>query len=250
MAWIDSHAHLVSDGVYEHCETYLKQCQEHNVNQILVICANEKELKRALALPFDIAIGIHPSDINSGSENELKRMLDYYPHPQIVAIGEIGLDYYWDDSQKERQKELFREQLTIANQLDLPIVVHVRSSMADILAILKDTEVKRHGVIHCFSGTASEAIELTDMGYYLGFGGILTFKNAESVREAFTITPKDRVLSETDTPYLSPVPMRGKPNQPAHVRYVGEKMAELWGLDALITQQILQENYDILFKKD
>lgn len=253
MGWIDSHAHLVSDSMYNNIEENIKNAKEADIERILIICGNLEQVKRGILWAekesmLDLAIGVHPSDVHEVDEKEYLEMITYLDHPSVVAVGEIGLDYYWDTTYSDIQKEYFIKQLQLANDKELPIIVHVRSSIEDTLVHLEKYDKHHVGVIHCFSETPDIGVKLQDWGYYLGYGGILTFKNGENVRENFKVTSKDRVLSETDSPYLAPIPKRGKPNQSAYVAYVGDYIANLWNMDKDETQNILRKNYERLFK--
>ncbi|NLL75123.1 MAG: TatD family hydrolase [Erysipelothrix sp.] len=252
--WIDSHAHIVSEGLIEDFDDIIHNAIENNIGKICIICGSLKQVEEALKrvegnTMFDLAVGIHPTTVHERSEEEFLAMMAYLDHPQVVAVGEIGLDYYWDETYKVEQNEMFIRQIEYANQHKLPIIVHMRNSWEDIYTTLKDNLVNETGVIHCFSEGVDEANKFLDLGYYLGFGGILTFKNGDNVRDVLSVTPKDRVLSETDSPYLAPVPKRGKRNEPAHVMYVGEKIGELQKeVPDSVKSQII-ENYQRLFKK-
>lgn len=252
--WIDSHAHIVSDGLIEDFDEIVENAINNNVKKICIICGSLKQVKEALNRVegnpmFDLAIGIHPTTVHERDEEEFEAMMTYLDHPQVVAVGEIGLDYYWDVSHKELQIEMFKKQIEIANKHKLPVIIHMRNSWEDIYTILESNKVNEVGVIHCFSEGPEEARKFLDLGYYLGFGGILTFKNGDNVREVLEMTPIDRILSETDSPYLAPVPKRGKRNEPSFVMYVGEKIGEL---NKTVPEDVMKqiiENYKSLFKK-
>lgn len=252
--WIDSHCHMVSEGMLEFFEELKERCLENNVRKVLIICGSLDQVEQAIKLTendpmFDLAVGIHPTTVHERSQEEFAAMMQYLDHPKVVAVGEIGLDYYWDETYKELQLQLFKQQIEIANEKQMPIIVHVRSSVEDTITTLSANPVDKKGVIHCFSEGSQEAKTLLDMGYFLGFGGILTFKNGDNVREALEVTPLNRVLIETDSPYLAPVPKRGKKNEPAFVMYVGEKMIELKKLRKLEIQEQVNKNYYQLFTK-
>lgn len=252
--WIDSHAHMVSEGMLENFELLKQRSIEMNVGKILIICGDIEQVKTAIKLTenddmFDLAIGVHPTTVQERSEEEFAQMMSYLDHPKVVALGEIGLDYYWDDTYKELQKEVLVKQIHLANEKDLPIIVHLRSSNDDLLQVLKDHPVNNKGVIHCFSEGSEEAKIYLEMGYYLGFGGILTFKNGDNVRESLAVTPDNRILSETDSPYLAPVPKRGKTNEPSFVSYVGEALSKERNTSSEEIQNTIKLNYSNLFIK-
>ena len=170
-------------------------------------------------------------------------MMSYLDEPQVKFVGEIGLDYYWDTSYTELQKEMFTKQIQYANAHNLPIAIHMRDSSDDVYEILKKHPVNRKGIAHCFTEDVESAKRFVDMGYYIGVGGIVTFKNGENIRNLVTELPQDRLLSETDSPFLAPQPYRGKKNQPAYVSYVGKEIAKLKGLTESEVQAIIYDNY-------
>ena len=182
-----------------------------------------------LAERFDhvyAAVGIHPGDCADTVEQDYEALRELAKHEKVVAIGEIGLDYYWDSNPpKEFQQEVFRRQIDLALELDLPVIVHDREAHGDSLAIVLEYP-KLRGVFHCFSGSPEMAQELLKRGWYLGFDGPITYKNARRSPEVVAVTPLDRIVIETDAPYLTPVPFRGKRNDSRHLSYVVEKLAE------------------------
>lgn len=255
--WIDSHAHLASDELFPQFDALVENAKAAEVGKINIICGNLKELKRILPLiegnpMFDLSVGIHPMGVQDSNEEEIFEMQSYYTHPQVVCVGEIGLDYYWDETYRDLQHVILKKHIAFANHYKLPVAIHLRDksgstdAVDDLIQILKDNPVQEHGVIHCYSDTVENALIFLDMGFYLGFGGVMTFKNGDNVRDVLEITPEDRILTETDSPYLAPVPMRGKRNQPAFVSYVGKFINNHRGKDS---QELLMDNYYNLFKK-
>lgn len=177
------------------------------------------------------AVGVHPEDVNSYSDEAEKLIRDYLKHPKIIAIGEIGLDYYWDKSQTELQKEIFEKQILIAKEFKKPVLVHDREAHGDCFDILKKTKANETGVVmHCFSGSPEFAMECVREGFYIALGGMITFKNSKKAKEVAKIVPLDRLLVETDAPYMTPVPYRGRENEPAYVKYVAQEIADLRGI--------------------
>jgi len=251
MGLIDTHAHLTCDELYPEVYDILQRAQAVGIERILCICLNKKEAERAFALKekvpwIDIAAGFHPSDLYDLKEEDWRDMETIAHDERIVAIGEIGLDYHWDDVDKETQKRAFIRQIKMANELRKPILIHMRDATKDTLDLLRDyKEVK--GIMHCFSGSLETAKEAMKMGMYLSIGGPLTFKNARGLPEVVVQCPSDRLLIETDCPYLTPHPHRGKRNEPMYITYTCDKMAEVKGMDkdALVAQ--LRDNYDALF---
>ncbi|MDE8040740.1 TatD family hydrolase [Erysipelothrix rhusiopathiae] len=257
--WIDSHAHIASEGLVESFDELVSNAKSEGIDKICIICGSLKEIEDALEKTksdtdmFDLAIGIHPCDVKDAHEGDLEKMMAYLEHPQVVCVGEIGLDYYWDDSNREEQKAVFKRQLEIANEFGKPVAIHVRNgemnAMEDVLQILESHPARASGIVHCYSDTVENAKRLFELGFYIGVGGILTFKNGQNVRDVLNIAPIDRILTETDSPYLAPVPKRGKRNEPAFVRYTGEKIGELKDLTPQQVKSQIHQNYKTLFKR-
>lgn len=224
---IDSHAHIVKE-YYSDIEGLVKKLQEKNIKCVINCSTSIESCKEILELSKKTnnfllpALGIHPEtkdDFNRTNELE-----DLVKNNKPVAIGEIGLDYYWTKDNKEEQKELFINQLDIAEKYNLPILVHTRDSIQDTFDILKERKLK--GIIHCYSGSYEMAKEFIKLGYKLGIGGVLTFKNSKLYEVIEKISLKD-ILLETDSPFLSPEPLRGKQNNPYNIYYVAKRIAEI-----------------------
>jgi len=192
------------------------------------------------------AVGYHPGELSEYSEKGFEQIVKLATHPKCVAIGEIGLDYYWDDSRKAEQKVLFRRQIELALELCKPVIIHDREAHADTLEILADYPGLR-GVLHCYSGSAEMAKELLKRGWYLGFDGPVTYKNARKTLEVIEVCPLERILIETDSPYLTPVPFRGKRNDSRNLCYVAEKIAEIKGESLETVAEITLQNGKKLF---
>lgn len=252
IGWIDSHAHICSKEFNEDLPEVILKAKENKLVRIMIICSDLDEVEKAIELKkadhiFDIACGIHPEDEKIYSEEMWQRFLDYAQNEYISAIGEIGLDYYWNNDNKEAQKELFIKQIKVARSLNKPIIVHSRDAMEDTFKILKEYKVA--GVLHSYSGSAQMAEEFIKLGYYISLGGPVTFKNAVKPKEVATCVSMENLLIETDCPYLTPVPYRGKRNEPSYVIYTGKYICELKGLDEEEFKRQLLINYDKLFKK-
>ncbi len=242
----DTHAHYDSGAFSQDRGEILCAARDAGVGLILDPgCeARSSRLAIELAEKYDFvyaAVGIHPSDRESADEDSLLEIRSLAEHPKCAAIGEIGLDYYWDDTHKEEQKLLFRWMIELALELDKPVIVHDREAHADTMEIALDYPELR-GVFHCFSGSVEMARELWKRGWYLGFDGPITYKNARKAIEVLEECPLDRLLIETDSPYLSPVPMRGKRNDSRNLRYVIDKIAEVRGLPPEEIERISFEN--------
>ena len=227
----DTHAHYDDSRFDEFRDELLNSLPRHGVGGIITCGCDGESSKSALSIAdsYDYiyaAVGIHPGNIKSGTEiSEIKELAK---NKKCVAIGEIGLDYYWEKDNREEQIRIFEEQLILADQLNLPVIVHDRDAHADTLEILKKHKPK--GVVHCFSGSVEMAEEILKIGMYIGVGGVVTFKNAKKLPEVINALPFDRMLLETDSPYLAPVPFRGKICHSAMIYFTAEKIAELKGI--------------------
>lgn len=249
MKYIDSHTHVCYEDLDKY-EIDLEIARKEGISEILLILTNEKERLDHDRFKSDLvklAYGIYPSgdtEIDYKKLNELEELMkdDYY-----LALGEIGLDYYWYKDNKEVQKELFKLQLDIADRCNKPIIVHCRDAMGDLYEILKERPNKKRGVIHSFSGSKEMALALTKLGYYLSFNGVLTFKNAKNVKESILTIDKQYLLFETDAPYLTPEPMRGKMNHTYYVKLVYEYAAKLLNMDLDELCLQVSKNYRRLF---
>jgi TatD DNase family protein len=226
----DSHTHLYDERFDSDRDEVLKRCSEKMRGWINVgsdLKTTKSSIELATRFPQSSASsGVHPHDAKQHSLAELDEVLSLYSHSSVVAAGEMGLDYYYDNSPREIQSQVFKKQLEAAKEAGMPCIIHVRDAFDDFFEIVDEVNYYQ-GVVHCFSGGVAEAMEALRRGFHLGYGGLLTFKNAQITREAFLATPIDRVLLETDCPYLTPHPQRGKRNEPIFVSYVATKMSEL-----------------------
>ena len=202
-----------------------------NVSSTLESC--EKCVEFARKYPYVYAaVGVHPDEVGALNEETFAEMEALLDNDRVVAVGEIGLDYYWDNESHELQKKWFVRQLELARQHHLPIIIHSREAAADTMEIMKAHAQGLEGVIHCYSYSREQAEEYVKMGFYIGIGGVLTFKNAKKLKEVAAAIPLERIVLETDCPYLAPEPFRGKRNQSSYIRYVAEKLAEIKGMTA------------------
>ena len=228
--FIDTHLHLSKED-YENIEDVVLNAKKANVNYLIVSCCSMNEIKNGISdlLKYDnvfLSIGLHPSEAKSYSDedlDEIKKLFMSYKE-KIVAIGEIGLDYYYDKSNIGEQQTLFKKQLKIAEELNVPVVIHSRSATLDTINILKQFKVK--GVIHCFSGSLETANIYIKMGYKLGIGGVLTFKNS-NLKDVISNIEISSIVLETDSPYLSPVPYRGEKNEPKNIPIIADFLANI-----------------------
>lgn len=249
--YFDTHAHYDDEAFDSDREELLPKLAKDDVGLIIDPGCDGPSSRRALELaerfPFVYAaVGLHPEELDKYSPESFEEICSMARHPRCVAIGEIGLDYYWDASHKEEQKALFRRQIELALELDKPVIVHDREAHGDCLDIVRDYPGLR-GVFHCYSGSAEMAKELLKLGWYLGFDGPVTYKNARKALEVLELCPMDRMLMETDSPYLSPVPMRGKRNDSSNLKYVAEKIAQVKGISPEQAAAITLENGCRLF---
>ena len=253
--FVDSHAHLDGDVLHPQLPQVLDRAREAGLTDIICIGAsdgfdsNPKTLEVAERHDgIHATVGIHPHDAREVDDEVIEKIRLLADHPKVVAIGEMGLDYYYDSSPREAQQDAFRRFLAIAREVNKPIVVHTRDAEDDTLAILKDEGAdEMGGVIHCFTGTEKLATGALDLGFYISFSGVLTFRNAESLRSIAADLPRDKVLVETDCPYLAPVPKRGKTNEPSYVIHTAGKLAELWNQDLEEVKTTTGENAVRLF---
>ena len=197
---------------------------------------------------FYAAVGIHPENADEFNEDVVKEIKEFVKNEKVKAIGEIGLDYYWEENPpREVQKEVFRAQMKLADELNLPVVIHDRDAHKDTLEIMKEFP---HviGVVHCFSGSVEFAKECIKLGYYIGFTGVLTFKNAKKLVDVCREIPAERMLVETDCPFMAPVPFRGKRNKSDYIEYIIDKMSEIRGISGEEMNEVLLNNKKRLFK--
>ncbi|WP_050613560.1 TatD family hydrolase [Bacillus testis] len=230
---IDTHVHLNAEQYNEDLEEVIERAQAEGVKTMVVVGFDTETITRAIELaekyPFLYAsVGWHPVDAIDMTDEDLKWLEELASHPKVVALGEMGLDYHWDKSPKDIQKEVFRKQIALAKKVKLPIIIHNREATQDVMDILKEEGAEEvGGIMHCFSGSEEIAKECMKMNFYISFGGPVTFKNAKNVKEVAAQIPLDRLLVETDCPYLTPHPFRGKRNEPAYVKLVAEEIAAL-----------------------
>lgn len=250
---VDSHCHLDFPDLAARLPDVLGRMQQNGVGMALCIGVNLEDFPRVLSLAetderLYATVGVHPeyTDVADPSEDELVALA---AHPRVVAIGETGLDYYWQKDKPEWQRTRFRNHIRAARRCGKPLVVHTRDSAEDTIRLMAEEGAEAvGGVMHCFTENWAIAQQALDLGFYISFSGIVTFKNAAVVKEVARNCPLDRILVETDSPYLAPVPYRGKPNEPAYVLHVAEEIARLRGLplDSVITATT--DNFFNLFK--
>ncbi len=251
----DTHAHYDDEAFDEDRDEVLKQIQEAGVIGVLNCACSRKSLTTTndLTLKHDFiygALGIHPSDAYDYNEEVKAEIIEKVKsNSKILAIGEIGLDYYWDENpDRETQKKVFREQMELARELRLPVVIHDRDAHKDTLDIMKGYP-DVNGVVHCFSGSVEFAKECVKLGYYIGITGVVTFKNAKKIIEVVDAIPLDRLLVETDCPYMAPVPNRGKRNKSDYIEHIIEQVAEIKKVDPIDANMKLNDNFKRLISE-
>ena len=243
MSLVDSHCHVNDPKFDEDRDAVLERALAAGVDTMVVIDAPEFAESR----PFLYAtIGVHPHEAASASEETFVRLRDLAQHPKVLAIGEIGLDYHYDFSPRDVQRRVFDRQLEIAAEFGKPVVIHTREAWEDTMACMPT--LPNGGIMHCFTGTVEQAREAVERGFHLGFGGVLTFPKAEELRAAARETPDDRLLVETDCPYLAPVPHRGKRNEPAFVVETARRLAEVRGTSLEAIAALTTSNFHRLMR--
>jgi TatD DNase family protein len=250
----DTHCHLNDEQFKDDVESVLERAHAEGVTNIVVPGVDVTSSERAILLAEKYegvyaAVGIHPESLKDLPETELDQIRALTRHPKVVAIGEIGLDYYWDVAPRSFQQEIFAAQIALAADCGLPILIHNRDATEDTVRMVKGAPQGVHGVMHCFTGSIETALECIRKGFYISFGGPVTFKNAVGVQKTAAQVPDEWLVVETDSPYLSPHPLRGKRNEPGRVRLVAEKLAELREKEYLEIAALSMANALRLFPK-
>lgn len=250
----ESHAHYEDEKFDEDREELLSSLSENGVGYVINVSSSLETIKKTLNLmekyPFMYAaVGVHPEECEPLNEENFAYIREMAAKEKVVAIGEIGLDYYWDDPERPIQKKWFEAQIELARETNLPMIIHSRDAAKDTLDIMKEHKSGEiGGVIHCFSYGVEMAREYLDMGFYLGVGGVVTFNNAKKLKEVVAYTPLDRILLETDCPYLAPVPNRGKRNSSLNLPYVAAEIAKIKGLDYDEVVTVTENNAKTMYR--
>lgn len=247
--YTDSHCHMTCDKLYDRLDEVLANMSE--VSSCMIMCTTEEEFLRALHIKksdprFKVAFGWFPGDAREIDEEKMQRLENYLKQGLIDVLGEIGLDYYWDKSFNDLQQTLFIRQIELANTYHVPISIHMREATKDCLDILR-AHARTKIIFHCFSGSPETMQECLKLNSLISFAGPITFKNARHGPDCVKACPLDRMLSETDSPYLTPVPYRGKRNEPGYVRYVEEKIAQIKDLELEQVCRQIENNFLSLF---
>ena len=252
MQFLDSHAHLMGEEYKEDLDAVVARLEQNHIAKVMIITLDNEETERAIAfakkdpIRYTVAAGIFPEDVKKATPEYRRSFEEIVSRPEVQVIGEIGLDYYWvkDVEERKAQRELFAWQMDLARKLQKPIAVHARDAIQDTYDLMK--EHRCHGLLHCFSGSKEMAKEFTKLGYYIALGGALTFKNARHSVEVAETVDETFLLTETDCPYMSPVPVRGTRNEPSNIPYILKKMSEVRGVsEEYMSERVMQnwENY-------
>ena len=251
----ETHAHYDSEQFEPDRDFLIRTMHEHGIERIINVCAEVENWHRTEALmeqyPFIYgAVGVHPDDVGALNEDWIQKMKDLCRHEKTVAVGEIGLDYYWDKEQHESQIYWFERQLDVAREEKLPIIIHSREAAKDTLDTMKRMNAgETGGVVHCFSYGKEMAREYLNMGLAIGIGGVVTFKNARKLKEVAEYVPLESILLETDSPYLAPVPYRGKRNSALYIPYIAEEIARIKNISVDEVLEVTRENAYRVFPK-
>ena len=252
MELIDAHGHL-GDEKFDDVTEVVKRAVEAGVKTI--VCSAVNLLSSQMAIDFSkqydcvyANVGFHPENVDEWNEKSASEIEKLAKHDKVLAIGEIGLDYHFRDDNKDLQKEVFEKQVEIANKLSKPIVVHTRDSMGDTIEVLRKHKVQNESLMHCFSGSLESAKILMKLGFSFSFGGLVTFKNAKNVQELVKELPMDRILLETDCPYMTPEPFRGQRNEPKNIVYIADAISRIKGISIEEVAKVTTENAKRVFK--
>ncbi len=249
--YFDTHAHFDDEKFDENRDILIEEMHSKGVDYIINVGSDmESSVKSMeLAKKYDFiyaAVGVHPHEVENMKEEDINTLKKYAEYEKVVAIGEIGLDYYYDFSPRDKQRYWFERQLDLAAELDMPVSIHSRDAAQETFDIIKNSNVRK-GVIHAYSGSVEMAKDYIDMGFYIGVGGVVTFKNAKKLADVVRFTPMERILLETDSPYLSPVPVRGTVNNSQNLKYVADKISEIKQISSEMVCKITSQNAKGIF---
>lgn len=247
--YIDTHAHLQDEQLLSDVESVIKSANQNNVKKIICSSWNVESSQMAVELSnkyFGVfaTIGVHPENCEEYSQDAEDSLIQLAKSNKVCAIGEIGLDYHYTKENKELQKQVFASQIILADKLGLPIVIHTRDAMGDTMQVIRECKkyINHGGVFHCFHGSKEILDEIIKMGFYVSYGGATTFNNASDLKELVKVTPIDRILTETDCPYMSPVPLRGKKNEPKNIAIIIKNISELKNVAINRLEEIIEKN--------
>lgn len=262
MQFIDTHCHLNLDQFNDDIDDVLIRASENNITKIIIPSIDISSLEKSIKIAEKYsqvfaAIGIHPNDGNSWDRNTINKLRTFSQHPKVVAIGEIGLDYYWDECPRDKQQMIFEEQLMLAEESHLPVIIHSRNSLSEVMITLNKwksnfskTQMdpgKKLGVLHAFEGDFESAQTANSLGFLIGIGGPVTYKNSLDKHEIAKRIDLEWIVLETDAPFLSPMPFRGKRNEPMNIKLVGERIAQIRNIQLKLVSHITTKNANTLF---
>lgn len=252
MNWLDSHCHINDSAFKDDLYVVLDNMVKNDVTKAMIISSYIDDYNYGLTISnpnieFKHSLGIYPGDVDDIDDDRFNEFSKLYEDDRCDAIGEIGLDYHWNKDNKDKQIEIFEKQVVLAKKLNKPIIVHSRDAIQDTYSVLRNNQCR--GVIHCYSDSAQMAKNFVKLGYYISISGTVTWKNAREPLEVIRSVPLDRLLIETDCPYLTPEPNRGKRNEPSNVVYTGKKICEELGLSEELFKMMINDNYHRLFDK-
>ena len=249
--YFDTHAHYDDEKFNENRDILIEEMHANGVDNIINIGSDIESsiVSMDIARKYDFiyaAVGVHPHSVENMTEDDIEKLKAFAEYEKVVAIGEIGLDYYYDFSPRDKQRYWFKRQLELAGELDMPVSIHSRDAAKETFDIIKESGIRK-GVIHAYSGSVEMAKDYMDMGFYLGIGGVVTFKNAKKLIDVVRYAPMERILLETDSPYLSPVPLRGSVNNSQNLKYVAEKIGEIKQISPQKVCEITARNANVVF---
>lgn len=250
MNWLDSHCHINDKVFKEDLNEVLERMLENDVTKAMIISSYIDDYNYGLTIKkegiyFKHSLGVYPGDVDNIDDDKLNEYFELMKQNDCDAVGEIGLDYHYGKENKEKQKEIFLKQCEFAKSINKPVIVHSREAIQDTYDILWKTKVR--GIIHCYSDSKEMAKALVKLGFYISISGTCTFSNAREPLEVIRTVPLDRLLIETDSPYLTPTPLRGKRNEPSYVIYTGKRIIQELGINEEFFKQIINDNYDRAF---
>ncbi len=249
--YFDTHAHFEDEKFDGIRDNLIEEMHSNGVDYIINIgsdiATSQKSIELAKKYDFIYAaVGVHPHEVENMTEADIDTLRKYAEYEKVVAIGEIGLDYYYDFSPRDKQRYWFERQLDLASELNMPVSIHSRDAAQETFDIIKNSSVRK-GVIHAYSGSVEMARDYIDMGFYIGVGGVVTFKNVKKLVDVVRFAPMERILLETDSPYLSPVPVRGTVNNSQNLKYVVNKISEIKQISPEIVCEITSQNAKGIF---
>ena len=262
MQLIDTHCHLNLDQFNNDIDEVLLRASENNITKIIIPSIDIPSIEKAIKLSekynqIYASIGLHPNDGNSWDKDTLDKLRAYARHPKVVAIGEIGLDYYWDECPRDKQQLIFEDQLLLAEEVNLPVIIHSRNSLSEVLTTLKKWKSnfpndqtqpgKKFGILHAFEGDFESAQIANSLGFLIGLGGPVTYKNSLEKQEIAKRIDLEWIALETDSPFLSPLPFRGKRNEPMNIKLIAERIAQIRNIQLKLVSQITTKNANFLF---